>query len=113
MEDLTKLKTGDIVLFQNGNRYDLIQVTRTTSTQIICNNYMRFRKKDGHMVGSSCLNANKIKIASPEIIKEFEQNKRQKKFINELTQFAQLLHTLSLESLERIHAAFCAEMPNN
>ncbi|CAB4130433.1 hypothetical protein UFOVP119_57 [uncultured Caudovirales phage] len=52
---LQELKAGDQVCVNSGfgsEAYQTLTVTKITATQIVCDNYLRYAKKDGYALGS-------------------------------------------------------------
>lgn len=93
-------------------------VVRTTKTQVICENNIRFKICDGYMIGVAKNNSNKIsvKIMTPEIMNEIKITKLikniekvqtlERKFKKNLTNyFAKKENTNALQALQLVSEA--------
>lgn len=118
-EYLDSLKPGDEVVIALGNYEQtpaIARVVRRTKTQVIVKRYgtdfeMRFRKKDGRMVGSESYYSSFIRHCSPEELKEIKNEKQFQKLVRELEKYLTLGYTKErMKTLERMKVLAASEL---
>lgn len=85
---LDEIEAGDMVIvFGRGSR-SIRKVERVTKTQIVLNQYSKFRKADGRTVGAGAWDFNHIEHATPDMIERLRESIAHAKLIGEVRKLA-------------------------
>lgn len=81
IETLDKVQTGDKVVLCARGKKEVVKVTRTTATQIVCG-FKKFWRKNGNRVAHDVWDFDQIIPWTPEIQQEIDTKERQRKLCN-------------------------------
>ncbi len=102
---LNEVQAGDkVVLCTRGER-EVVEVTRTTKTQIICG-YLKFSRKNGYRISSNKWDLGSIQPLTPEIQQQIDKKKKKDELYNnvriEIKRLERTLGKLSEASLQQL-----------
>lgn len=78
---LDDIQSGDKVVFCTRGKQDVVEVTRTTATQIVCGS-KKFWRKNGNKVAHDIWDCERIIPWTPEIQQEIDTKERKRKLCN-------------------------------
>ena len=104
--DLKDTKVGDKLIVNHGWGCDVVIVTRTTKTQVICGN-SRFNRR-GFTVGASRWTSTYAHPATDKEVDEVKDENRRRRLVNEISSACSRssLDKLTTDQLETIHKLF-------
>lgn len=81
IETFNKVQSGDKVVLCTRGKQDVVEVTRTTTTQIVCG-FKKFWRKNGNRVAHDVWDFDRIIPWTPEIQQEIDTKERKRKLCN-------------------------------